>query len=48
MPTNDTSLLLKVREYILRVNNITLEEYKNDSKVYLKQTYSNSIISFIF
>lgn len=41
MCKDNTSLLLKVREYILRVNNIALEEYKNDSKVYLKQTLKN-------
>lgn len=40
-------LLLKVKEYILKVNNITEEEYKLDIRKYLKETlinlkYSNS------
>lgn len=47
MAQNDTSILTRVKEYILRVNNITEEEYKLDIRKYLKQTlrnikYSNS------
>lgn len=41
MPTNDTNILTRVKEYILRVNNITEEEYKLDIRKYLKQTLKN-------
>lgn len=37
---NDT-LLIRVKQYIIKSNNITEEEYSSDIRLYLKQTFKN-------
>ena len=37
----EETLLIRVKQYIIKSNNITEEEYSNNIKVYLKQTLKN-------
>lgn len=37
----DDTLLIRVKQYIIKSNNITEEEYSNNIREYLKQTFKN-------